>query len=36
MLETKDYDNNIKRLEEVLNILQKENIGFVEVEKDND
>ena len=36
VLETKDYDNNITKLEEVLNILQKEDIGFVEVEKDND
>ena len=36
MLETKDYDNNITKLEEVLNALQKEDIGFVEVEKDND
>lgn len=36
VLETKDYDNNITKLEEVLNALQKEDIGFVEVEREDD
>ena len=33
MVEKKDYNSN-EKLKEILNTLSKENIGFVEVRKD--